>query len=516
MNVNLPNLINATLDRYDDRHASGADEGESTHTSANGTLHRKHRNVAILSDNWTGGSMNHNDPSFLSSSFPRNPPKLFLASDDADPDPAVLAAWRAEGFNVVAHLPLGLDADPTATLRDLHRRAGLAPCETYGVVAFGEAAARCLEHFHVLDNNPELKLGLVVAYYPTRIPDPRTRFPSAVRGVVVHLALAEGHVGVVKQRKLEDQDLGDTMAVFSAQTEPSVTYVPTCTGGTGMDELEEFYSEYFLDDNPPSLDTTLLSRTVGTDRVVDEVFVTFKHSQEMPWILPGVPPTNKRVEIAMVSIVSFKGGKIQHEHVYWDQASVLMQVGLLNPKLVPQAGKKIGVERLPVLGKTAARRVFGSASGVQDVEANGLLYALEDSDDEGKRAQRQEKVQANGQAEKPKTLVERPKESERQSGRVVEVISEEEENEKEGSEKEEGEKGAEEKEAEEEEDEVQQQQTEGLNGEHMKKTGEEKRDGEQDGAKKNSGKKRGEKKKNEKQEEDSQAASTNNGFGSIS
>jgi len=293
------------------------------------------------------------------------------------------------------------------------------------------------------------------------------------------------------------------MAVFSAQTEPSVTYVPTCTGGTGMDELEEFYSDYFLDDNPPSLDTTLLSRTVGTDRVVDEVFVTFKHSQEMPWILPGVPPTNKRVEIAMVSIVSFKGGKIQHEHVYWDQASVLMQVGLLNPKLVPQAGKKIGVERLPVLGKTAARRVFGSASGVQDVEANELLYALEDSDDEGTRNQRQEKVQANGQAGKSKTLVERPKESERQSGRVMEVASEKEESDKEGSEK-----GVEEKEVEKEEveeDEVQRQQTEEMNGEYMKKTDEGNQDGEQNGGKKENGKK----------EEDSQAAATSNGFSSI-
>lgn len=203
MNVNLPNLINNALDRYDNNHPDTHDEGESTRRTTNGgTSHRKHRNVAILSDNWTGGSMNHNDPSFLSSSFPRNPPKLFIASDDDDPDPAVLAAWRAEGFNVLGHLPLGLDADPTKTLRDLHRRAGLAPCETYGVVAFGEAASLCLEHFHVLDNNPELKLGLVVAYYPTRIPDPRTRFPSAVRGVVVHLALNEGHVGVVKQSQM--------------------------------------------------------------------------------------------------------------------------------------------------------------------------------------------------------------------------------------------------------------------------------------------------------------------------
>lgn len=310
------------------------------------------------------------------------------------------------------------------------------------------------------------------------------------------------------------------MAVFSTQTEPSVTYVPTCTGGTGMDELEEFYSEYFLDGNPDSLDTTLLSRTVGTDRVVDEVFVTFKHSQEMPWILPGVPPTNKRVEIAIVSIVSFKGGKIQHEHVYWDQASVLMQVGLLKPNLVSQAGRKIGVERLPILGKTAARRVFGSVSGVQDVEANELLYDLEDSEDEADRVDRR--------AERPKTLAERPKEPEQQPQRVAEVVSEDEESEKEESEKGDGEKEVEEipdeveqERAEEhqvaEEEEVQQDETEEMPvGEHMKKADEEKKEGELGGgmmegeqlkgdAKKKSGKKRGGKKKNGKKEQGSWA-----------
>ncbi|KAK1830699.1 hypothetical protein QBC39DRAFT_391685 [Podospora conica] len=579
MNVDLPNLINATLDRHDQRHGNDTDQGETTHTSAPGgsTSRRKQRNVAVLQDNWTGGSMNHNDPSFLSSGFPRNPPKLFVASDDDEPDPAVVAAWRAEGFNVLAHLPLGLDGDPAATLRGLHRRAGLAPCETYGVVAFGEAAARVLEHFHVLDNNPELKLGLVVAYYPTRIPDPRTRFPSAVRGVVVHLALAEGTVGVVKQSqmvgiqgkkrvvkrklpergmgvggrmegegwggyeiwgyegaeagfaeegleeydgisaglawarslgvargallgmqndgrgereemvdafwdaKLEDQDLGETLDLFSAETEPSVTYVPTCTGGTGMDELEEFYADYFLEDNPPSLETTLLSRTVGADRVVDEVFVTFKHSQMMPWILPGVPPTNKRVEIAMVSIVSFKGGKIQHEHVYWDQASVLMQVGLLNPKVVPRAGKEKGVTRLPVLGKTASRRVFGSASGVQDVEANGLLGKEEDGVEE-------DGVEEDGVADE--------KEGETGEGDKVEPEKEVDQ----GKENEPDINGNGAKKDEEEKDK--------QNGDKM--------DGDgwqlNDGSKK---KKRGGKKKNAQKEEDSQAAGTTNGFGSI-
>lgn len=78
----------------------------------------------------------------------------------------------------------------------------------------------------------------------------------------------------------------------------------------------------------------------------------------MPWILPGVPPTNKKVEILMVSIVAMRGSKLYHEHVYWDQASVLVQVGLLDPALVPKGS---GIQRLPVVGKEAAKRMIKSS-----------------------------------------------------------------------------------------------------------------------------------------------------------
>ena len=79
----------------------------------------------------------------------------------------------------------------------------------------------------------------------------------------------------------------------------------------------------------------------------------------MPWILPGVPPTNRKVEVVVVSIVTLRGGRLYHEHVYWDQASVLVQVGLLDPKVVPEKAKSRGVTRLPVVGKDAARRILG-------------------------------------------------------------------------------------------------------------------------------------------------------------
>lgn len=151
------------------------------------------------------------------------------------------------------------------------------------------------------------------------------------------------------------------MSNYTTHKTPHVTYVPTLTGGVGTEELQRFYSQFFLDGNATaeSLKLTLLSRTIGADRVVDELHVAFRHTAEMPWILPGVPPTGKRVEVVVVSIVTLRGGKLYHEHVYWDQASVLVQTGLLDPKLVPQKAKDRGVERLPVIGKDAARRMLG-------------------------------------------------------------------------------------------------------------------------------------------------------------
>jgi hypothetical protein len=130
------------------------------------------------------------------------------------------------------------------------------------------------------------------------------------------------------------------------------------TGGVGTEELTRFYSEFFLPSSPPSFHMRLVSRTIGTDRIVDELYIQFKHTVEMPWILPGVPPTNQKVEIVLVSIVGLRGGKIWHERVYWDQASVLFQVGLLDPEEVPEKFKEEGLEMLPVAGSEAARKIM--------------------------------------------------------------------------------------------------------------------------------------------------------------
>lgn len=108
----------------------------------------------------------------------------------------------------------------------------------------------------------------------------------------------------------------------------------------------------------------LVSRTRGTDQIVDELYMTFTHTQEMPWILPGVPPTNKPVEIALIVMACIRGNKLCRENVYWDQASVLVQIGLLDPTYIPKSFEHAGqagqsVERLPVTGVESARKVLG-------------------------------------------------------------------------------------------------------------------------------------------------------------
>lgn len=161
------------------------------------------------------------------------------------------------------------------------------------------------------------------------------------------------------------------MSSYTTHKSPHVTYIPTLTGGIGADELQEFYSQYF--GNPKSLKLTLVSRTIGADRIVDEIHVRFKHTQEMPWILPGVPPTQKRVQILVVSIVTLRGGRLYHEHVYWDQASVLLQIGALDLNAIPESAKKLGIDKLPVVGSAAASRVLKGWDPEQEGEADNDL-----------------------------------------------------------------------------------------------------------------------------------------------
>jgi carboxymethylenebutenolidase len=131
----------------------------------------------------------------------------------------------------------------------------------------------------------------------------------------------------------------DTEATLATMVEDAyVNHIPVLTGGRGKDALRAFYSNDFIPRMPP--DTTLvpISRTVGEDQLVDEMIFSFTHTEEMPWMLPGVAPTNRPVKIPLVAIVKFRDGKLAHEHIYWDQASVLKQIGLLTDPSLPVRG----------------------------------------------------------------------------------------------------------------------------------------------------------------------------------
>ena len=117
-----------------------------------------------------------------------------------------------------------------------------------------------------------------------------------------------------------------------------VNHIPVLTGGVGRDELRKFYSERFIPQMPPDTEMTPISRTIGNDQVVDEMVFKFTHTIRMDWMLPGLAPTGKRVEVPLVAIVRFREGKLAHEHIYWDQASALVQLELLDPTTLPIAG----------------------------------------------------------------------------------------------------------------------------------------------------------------------------------
>jgi carboxymethylenebutenolidase len=117
-----------------------------------------------------------------------------------------------------------------------------------------------------------------------------------------------------------------------------VNHIPVMTGGRGTAEMIEFYGKHFIPKMPADTALRLLTRTVGNDRVIDEFVFSFTHDIVMDWMLPGLPPTNRQVEIPMVAVVQFEGDKIACERIYWDQASVLVQIGVLPPASLPVTG----------------------------------------------------------------------------------------------------------------------------------------------------------------------------------
>lgn len=144
--------------------------------------------------------------------------------------------------------------------------------------------------------------------------------------------LWEEHV----RHEFDTHSTEDTLATMVEDA--YVNHIPVMTGGVGQDELREFYSKRFIPQMPPDTEMTPISRTIGNNQLVDEMVFKFTHSIRMDWMLPGLAPTGKRVEVPLVAIVQFREGKLAHEHIYWDQASVLVQLGLLKAGTLPVAG----------------------------------------------------------------------------------------------------------------------------------------------------------------------------------
>lgn len=133
-----------------------------------------------------------------------------------------------------------------------------------------------------------------------------------------------------------DQDVDENMTTMIE--EPYVNHIPTLTGGVGHDLLKRFYKYHFINQVPSDRKSIPISRTIGVNRIVDEKIFCFTHTSEIDWLLPGLKPTGKYVEVPTIAIVTFQGDKLCHEHIYWDQASVLVQLGLLDPKGLPVNG----------------------------------------------------------------------------------------------------------------------------------------------------------------------------------
>jgi carboxymethylenebutenolidase len=175
---------------------------------------------------------------------------------------------------------------------------------------------------------------------------------------------------------IEEQKLADVWdehlrAEFQARSEketlatmvanPRVHLAPVLLGGSGKEEVSEFYRR-FMSQIPSDTQIVPVSRTIGQGRVVEEVIFHFTHDVQMDWMVPGIPPTGRQVEIPLLIVIQFDGDKMVHEHLYWDQASVLVQLGVL------------ASAHLPVVGVESARSILD-----RSIPLNGLLRHSRDT-----------------------------------------------------------------------------------------------------------------------------------------
>ena len=187
----------------------------------------------------------------------------------------------------------------------------------------------CNNNFHEKESNQFNKAAMMIAH---------SRDLYLLRKIIGPIydlvALWDLHT----QYEFNERDVDATMQTMVS--EPYVNHIPTMTGGVGFEDLKNFYANFFINSNPPDTKLIPVSRTIGVDRLVDDMIFSFTHTTEVPWMLPNVKPTGKFVEVPLVAIVNFRGDKLYNEHIYWDQASVLVQIGLLQPDGLPITGRE--------------------------------------------------------------------------------------------------------------------------------------------------------------------------------
>src|SRR5262249_22390956 len=215
--------------------------------------------------------------------------------------------------------------------------------------AWNPVITRALALCRVLQSLSELEGGFM---FPLDL----TKLTAEQRAMV---DLWEQHL----KAEFQDKDARascDTMVAW-----PYVNHVPVLTGGVGRRQLEHFYGKYFIPSMPPDVELVPISRTVGQDRIVDEFVFRCTHTKQMDWLLPGVKPTGRRLELVTVVVVYFEQGKMQREHIHWDQATALVQLGLLDPA------------QLPISGAESAEKMLNPTS----VPSNLLMKRTIDDDD---------------------------------------------------------------------------------------------------------------------------------------
>jgi carboxymethylenebutenolidase len=120
-------------------------------------------------------------------------------------------------------------------------------------------------------------------------------------------------------------DLERAMALVTDDV--ALSMLPVGSGARGADELRRHLADDVLPHQPADLATRRVSRTGDRWRVVDEELVSFTHDRELPWLLPGLAPTGRRVEVLAISLVTVRQQRVAEHRTLWDHHGLLAQLG---------------------------------------------------------------------------------------------------------------------------------------------------------------------------------------------